>query len=495
MRPSGKSIFKATILISALLACGTILPMQAQQSHIVPTAREPAQDKAKDAFETLPEADRKAMQDGLIWAGDYKGIADGHFGKGTRDAIVAFAARLRLAGDGTLDEKGRAALAAAAQRAKATVRFSIISDERTAIGIGVPMKLLPKVSAVKGGTRYASSDNSAFLETSLVPESEGSLEQRFDALRNDTAQRKVTYKVARPDFFVVVGEATGAIFYTRFVRTERNGVKMLAGYTLSYPGSAKSTYDVMAIAIANTFEPLAAKPAPGKPEPFAAKRSTVQSGASPAAPAEHAMADAPTKPFLAANGLVIAPGLVLTSLPANKCRDAQIGARNVKIARLETTSGMALLEAGNFTGSAVVVRSGRLQADTQVAVLAYAPKATSAADERLEDLVVAPGLLRSSSAGMRVLAASQGVHPGSMVFDRSGAFIGLMPAMASPEKSIGHILPSAPRPMIDAATVTNFLGNKRLTENEKPVDSSGEHSLGEIVAANRAAIVPVYCVP
>jgi peptidoglycan hydrolase-like protein with peptidoglycan-binding domain len=67
-----------------------------------------ALEAAKRAFESLPEADRVAMQDALIWTGDYKGIADGKFGKGTRDAIAAFASRNKLPADGTLDAKGRA---------------------------------------------------------------------------------------------------------------------------------------------------------------------------------------------------------------------------------------------------------------------------------------------------------------------------------------------------------------------------------------------------
>jgi peptidoglycan hydrolase-like protein with peptidoglycan-binding domain len=502
MRTTKKSIFETVIFISIVLVWMGALPAHAQQPATSSAPTEPAPDAAKQAFEALPEADRKAMQDGLIWTGDYKGIADGRFGRGTREAIIAFAVRSKLPGDGTLAEKGRAALAAAAQRAKAAVRFSLVSDEHNAIGIGVPSKLLPKVTATKSGTRYASTDNSAFLETSLAPESEASLEQRFDALRNETAQRKITYKASRPDFVVVAGEAAGTIFYTRLSRSERNGEKMLAGYTLTYPAAAKATYDIMAIAIANSFEPLAVK-APAVPSASAAAVSASVAAVPPGAAAvvaERAPAEAaPTKAFLAANGLVIAPGLVLTSLPVNNCRDAQIGARGVKIALQEKASGITLLEAANVTGPAIVSRSGPLKADMPVAVLAYAPKASSAGrDDRAEDLVAAPGLLRSSSVGpesMHVLASAQGVRAGSVVFDRSGALVGLLPAAASPEKRVGDVLPGASRPMVDAAAVAAFLGSKRLKETDKPIDTAPQHSLGEIVAESRAAVVPVYCVP
>src|SRR4051812_8941696 len=58
-------------------------------------APDPAFEAAKAAFEALPETDRRAMQDALIWTGDYKSNVDGNFGRGTRDAIVAYARRAK----------------------------------------------------------------------------------------------------------------------------------------------------------------------------------------------------------------------------------------------------------------------------------------------------------------------------------------------------------------------------------------------------------------
>ena len=54
-----------------------------------PPSADPLYDSQKAAFEALPEADRKAIQDSLIWSGQYLGVVDGVFGKRTRDAIVA----------------------------------------------------------------------------------------------------------------------------------------------------------------------------------------------------------------------------------------------------------------------------------------------------------------------------------------------------------------------------------------------------------------------
>jgi peptidoglycan hydrolase-like protein with peptidoglycan-binding domain len=471
--PVNKTIFVVIAIIAAELG---FLPALAEPSQPPAAHVDSTQDAARAAFEALPEADRKAVQDGLIWTGDYKGIADGRFGRGTHDAIAAFAQRAKLPGDGTLDDKGRAALAAAALHAKTTVHFSVVADERTGIKIGVPLKLLPKITQMRYGTRYASADNNSALELSLAPESGATLEQKFDALRAESAQRKITYKVSRADFIVVVGEAAGTIFYSRFARGERNGEKMLAGYSLTYPAASKATFDMIAIASANTFEPFASKPV--------------------VAEAEHSVTQvAPAKPYLAANGLVIASGLVLTSLPTSACRAVQIGMHDAKIAQQEKTNGLALLEAAHVSGPAVPWRSGELKTDMPVVMLAFAAKPVANAGGPADDLVAAPGMLRPGNAGLRVSAAAQGVHAGTIVFDRAGALVGLVAAQAGPDKRVGEVTPITSRPMINAAAIADFLGPKRPRETDKSAAAAGERSLGDIVAENRAAVVAVYCVP
>jgi peptidoglycan hydrolase-like protein with peptidoglycan-binding domain len=471
--PVNKTLCIAVAIIAAELG---VLPARAEPPQPSPAHVDSAQDAAKSAFEALQEADRKAIQEGLIWTGDYKGIADGRFGKGTHDAIAAFAQRAKLPGDGTLDDKGRAALAAAALHARTNVHFSVVADERTGIKIGVPLKLLPKIGLTKNGTRYASADNNSAVEISLAPESEATLEQKFDALRGESAQRKVTYKVSRPEFIVVVGEAAGTIFYSRFARGERNGEKMLAGYSLTYSATSKATFDMIAIAMANSFEPFANKPV--------------------LADAEHNMTlAAPTKPYLAAKGLVIASGLVLTSLPPSGCRDVQIGTHEVKIAQHEKANGLALLEAAHVTRPAVPWQSSGLKTDMPVVVLAYATKLTASAGGPADDLVAAPGMLHLGNAGLRVSAAAQGVNAGTIVFDRSGAVVGLVAAEAGPDKRVGDVTPIASRPMINVATLADFLGPKRPRDTDKPAAAASERSLGDIVAENGAAVVAVYCVP
>ncbi len=80
----------------------------------------------KAAYEALPEPDRRAIQDALIWTGDYNGVVDGNFGKRTRDAILAYQANIKAPTTGILDPAALARLTAAAGKAKAAVKFQIV---------------------------------------------------------------------------------------------------------------------------------------------------------------------------------------------------------------------------------------------------------------------------------------------------------------------------------------------------------------------------------
>ena len=84
---------------------------------------DPVYDSQKAAFDALPEADRKAIQDSLVWSGHYLGVVDGVFGKRTRDAIVAYQTSVKAPANGTVDAAQLAAMTSAAQKARAARAF------------------------------------------------------------------------------------------------------------------------------------------------------------------------------------------------------------------------------------------------------------------------------------------------------------------------------------------------------------------------------------
>jgi hypothetical protein len=217
-----------------------------------------AVDAARSAFEALPETDRKAVQDALVWTGDYNGVADGTFGRQTYAAIAAYQARLRQQPNGILAPQARAALLGAAQQARSAAGFTLIDDQRTGIRLGVPMKFLPKQSPTPTGTRWQSADDRITLDTRSAPP-DATLQSLYD--RNTAIQtpgRVVSYKLLRPDFFVIAGETAGGKFYTRYSA----GTEGLRGFSIGYDKALAPQFDRMVVAIANSFTPFPAQAAP-----------------------------------------------------------------------------------------------------------------------------------------------------------------------------------------------------------------------------------------
>ena len=73
---------------------------------------------------------RKAAQDALVWLGFYNGVVDGDFGRGTRNAILAYQASVKAPQDGALSALEVQALLASAQKARDAVGFQIVSDAK-----------------------------------------------------------------------------------------------------------------------------------------------------------------------------------------------------------------------------------------------------------------------------------------------------------------------------------------------------------------------------
>src|SRR5690242_10704658 len=137
----------AAAVASALaFFCAEGVPAQPApiSSNLSAPAADPAFEAAMAAFEALPEAERKAVQDALVWTGDYNSVITGTFGRRTFEALAAYQRRAKLNPAGILDGETRADLQAAAQRAREAVKFAVVADPKTGARIGVPERLLPK---------------------------------------------------------------------------------------------------------------------------------------------------------------------------------------------------------------------------------------------------------------------------------------------------------------------------------------------------------------
>ncbi|MFI5014666.1 MAG: peptidoglycan-binding protein [Hyphomicrobiales bacterium] len=453
------------IAVSAVLPRFGLLPHPAfAQAPAAPATESPADAAAKAAFEALPEADRKAIQDALVWTGDYSGVSDGAFGRGTLGAIKAFQTRAKARADGILAAPTLAALLAEGAKGRQVAGFVLVDDPKSGIRIGAPLKLLDQRAAGRSGAIFKAKDNSASLETFTEDASKATLADLFSRLTTD-ASKHVTYKVLRPDFFVVTGDAGGKRFFTRVA----GGPAGIRGFIFNFP--AQPAFDRISVAIANSFVPF-----PGTAKPAAP-------GVATAAPAKPVATPPPLRPVVQLSAIAIGSKQLLSAALPEGCTAPIVAGGSAKILRSDAAAGLALLERSgpDAQAPAITLRASDLQPGETVIVL------SSSADGEA-NVSVASG---EAPAASRIFAPLQSPS-GSPVFDRSGALAGLVGFQASVKRLPGGVVPQASYGIIAAVAIKTFLASANLPL--KAAEQGGaEESAGAIAAKYGRALTSVSC--
>jgi len=420
-------------------------------------------ESARAAFEALPEADRRAIQEALVWTGDYNAAVSGEFGRRSFEAINAYLARAKRPTGGVLDMQTRKALLATAQRAKEAIKFTVSDDARTGVRIGVPEGLLVKREInPRGGSRWQSADGRITLDTRVVPPAEANLASLYErSITADTPGRQVTYKLLRPDFFVVSGETPTGKFYLRYAAGPGG---LLRGFSLGYDKTLAKDFDRTVIAIANSFAPF----------PHPASTPVV---AQPVDAAPAAREPAQPKPPIA-SGIVVGAGRVLTSTVAAACADLRVGTAKARVLKADQANGLALLEGETAATPAIALASAGA-ADESVLVLSYAAGPGAG-------LVVTPADVVTG----RVVAALQPGASGGPVFDRNGALVGVVGAMPSTAPMVAGIVPPLAYPLISAEAVERLLRDSSLAVMRAELR---RRSAGQMAAEFGPSLIPVTC--
>jgi peptidoglycan hydrolase-like protein with peptidoglycan-binding domain len=470
-RPDWRGLLFAAAIIGG---AGTAFaaPSASPPSPPSQSATDQVFESQKAAFEALSEADRRAVQDALIWTGDYNGVVDGAFGKRTRDSILAYQGNIKIATTGIMDAAQIATLVATADKAKAAVKFQALADDKTGIRISAPLKLLDKRSAVATGARLANADASATLDLTSVGGVDASLSALLARLTADAPGKKITLKISRPEFFVVSGEEGGRKFYSRYAKAPANwpDPTLIRGFTLAYPAST-SHFDRLGVAIANSFEPF----------PTASVTPAASANTTP----KPTPAVAPPKPTLAASGLVVAAGQALTAIDSAACPHPSIDGKPAKFLREDKQSGLGLIGA-SFSQNAPSAPALGAISDDLVAL-------TYSGDEGVKPVLnvatVAP--LTKDDARPVLLASLPQNAAGSPVFDRKGGLVAIVARAASEAKTVAGVTPLAPHPVIGASDIERFLASADVTV-AKAADEPAS-AAGRIVADKSALVVPILC--
>ncbi|WP_439499470.1 S1 family peptidase [Bosea sp. (in: a-proteobacteria)] len=427
---------------------------------------------AQTAFEALPEAERKAIQTDLIWAGLFNGAVSGSFGPLTFRAINGVKVGSRGAPDGILAPTERRALAQRAAAAREAAGFRIVTDERTGVRIGIPTRLLPRRDAAPSGGRWQSEDGRVTLDTSTSSGGD-TLEGLFERATSATvAGRKITYKLLRPDFFVVTGETPTGRFYRRLSA----GPGGLRGFSIGYDKALAPSVDKLVIAIAASFEPFPSGPAPAG--------TAVASAATPAAAAPPPVVR-PTERY--GVGLAVSGRLVLTAAAAiDPCKWLKVSGRAATLRLKDDASGLALLDVeGAPAGGTPSLRSDAPGAGESVVLVAYGDTGGARAAMAL------PGQALRIGTGDAVFAPLQPGQAGSPVFDRQGRLAGLVTANPADKVLIAGVAPQRAYATAGPAAIKAMLGKANVTP---AADSSAEQlSTGAVVEKVAKSVLPIAC--
>jgi hypothetical protein len=467
-------------------------PAAVAQSHALPVAPnsasgvpdDPTFEAAKRAFEALSEADRRAIQDALIWASDFTAVTSGSFGKRTFDAILRYQKKHGLQNTAILDPKSQAGLIAEAAKLRQSVNFAVQTDPRSGVQIALPLKLLEKKTSLPNGSRWDSADRSYSIEMYSLPAPEHALTALFDRFRVDEPQRKITYKLMRPDWFVVSGESAARRFYTRYAQGTVAGAPILRGYTWSYSANAPLAAP-LAIAIANSFEPFPApQPVPGIAAAPTAPAIPAATGAAPPSPPPVHAPTAPEK--LTATAAVVASGRLLTVLAPPVCPTLTVASRPARLLSSDPSSGLALLAVESLPNPILPVGPDRFVPDITVLVIGFL-------DTPADQLAVTPGdAIKSDPDHPWVLAGLQEGAAGSLVFDRSGGWRGSVAAATSVPRKVAGIVPQAKWPVVDAAAIEDFLSQAGIRLPAAAANGPGR-TAANIAGAASASLVEVRC--
>jgi hypothetical protein len=177
----------------------------------------------------------------------------------------------------------------------------------------------------------------------------------------------------------------------------------------------------------------------------------------------------------AATALVIAPGKALTPLKADDCPNPIVAGKPVRIDRADAATGLVIL-AGDFAARSETLRFGAVTQD--LVVLGFGGLGLAASSASFVD----------GEARPVAIAAVDRSAGGAPAFDRSGALVGLMAAIADEPKRVAGLALAAPHALISSEAVRAFLGG-----GESAPAVAALLSAGEIAAREKKALVAVFC--
>jgi peptidoglycan hydrolase-like protein with peptidoglycan-binding domain len=209
-----------------------------------------AKQSVKDSYAAIPLAERLSIQSDLIWTGDYNGLINGEFSDRLVAAVKAFQKRNKSKDTGVLNPQERAVLAASAKPLQDEVGWQLVEDRISGARLGLPGKLATETSRGQSGTHWSSAQGQLQIETFRIPNTR--LEAVFEREKREPFDRRPSYNLLRPDFFVVSGIQGLKKFYVRaFVKDNE-----VRGISILYDQAMDGIMDPVVVAMSSAFVPF-----------------------------------------------------------------------------------------------------------------------------------------------------------------------------------------------------------------------------------------------
>jgi len=254
------------LLISLSLFLGVVAAPDFARAEETDSAAKQGVDNQGDNIEgALNIWEKRLVQEGLIALGDYNGLAEGTFGKGTRSAIAKYQAREGRPATGELTAVDAVMLGASALQFKEKLGWRSLDMSKSGISMSYPAAFLTeRVPAPpdSGLEIFRASDQTWLLSVSRTVNADSA---QFDAAFRSFSERpniQITYQFRRQNYFIISGNEKGHILYYR-AELRNNEIR---SYTLLWPDQGDTQlHQNISVLMSSSFYPFGGDPARGKP--------------------------------------------------------------------------------------------------------------------------------------------------------------------------------------------------------------------------------------
>lgn len=208
----------------------------------------PAQARALER--SLSREEKMAIQEALIWTGDYESAIDGAFGSGTRRAIAQYQDRMGYDNTGYLTTRQINELTGNYIATVARLGFEVMRDDAAGIEVKAPTAMVEFARYEPPFVHYDPRPGQKVRMLLISQEgNRNTLSALYDIMETLEIVPLEGYRVKKSDFFVLSGRNANLVSYTY----ARHDGGLIKGFTLIWPPEMDDPMERVAVAMFNSL--------------------------------------------------------------------------------------------------------------------------------------------------------------------------------------------------------------------------------------------------